>query len=48
MYEVIDIKTKEVVATKKTRNAARRVADRKDLEYGAVRYVVRLVIETSK
>ena len=48
MYQVIDIQTKQIVATKSTRVAARRLADRKDLAYGAIRYVVRLVIETAK
>lgn len=48
MYQVIDIQTKQVIATKKTRIAARRLADRKDLAYGAIRYIVRLVIETAK
>lgn len=48
MCEVIDIKTNEVVAVRETRVAARRIADRKDLQYGAIRYIVRLVIKTTK
>lgn len=48
MYQVIDIKTNEVIATRSSRIAARRLADRKDLSYGAIRYIVRLVIETTK
>lgn len=42
MYEVIDIQTKQVIATRATRVAARKLADRKDFQYGAIRYVVRL------
>jgi len=39
-YDIIDIKTKLVIASRKTRSAATKFADRKDLEYGAVRYIV--------
>lgn len=48
MYQIIDIQTKQVIATRATRIAARRLADRKDQAYGAIRYIVRLVIETAK
>lgn len=40
MYVVIDQHTGLVVGTYKTRQRARNVADRKDLEYGAYRYSV--------
>jgi len=40
-YEVVDIQTKGVVARCKTRDGASRSANRRDLSYGAVRYVVR-------
>jgi hypothetical protein len=40
-YQVIDIRTNEVVATRSTRKAARRLADKLDLEYGAIRYSVK-------
>lgn len=42
-YEVIDTQTKRVVGTFKNRNRARNMADRKDNEYGAYRYIVRPV-----
>jgi len=40
-YDVIDRQTGDVIATVTTRNKARRIADRKDAEYGAYRYMVR-------
>jgi hypothetical protein len=40
-YEVYDPKTGDVIGDYKTPKRARRVADKKDLEYGAVRYGVR-------
>lgn len=40
MYNVIDIKNKEIVATCKTRKAARTKADKLDMIYGAIRYSV--------
>lgn len=43
MYQVIDIQTQFVVGTYKSRNRAYSLADRKDLEYGAVRYIVKFV-----
>ena len=42
-YQVIDIQTKQVVATCSTRKAASRKADKLDLAYGAIRYTVRSV-----
>lgn len=39
-YQVIDIRTKQVVGTFKNKQAARNKRDRLDLEYGAVRYTV--------
>lgn len=40
-FVVRDIRTKQVVyrTTYKNRNRARRFADKKDMEYGAVRYM---------
>ena len=40
-YDIIDIQTGSVVASRKKRLDATRLADKKDLEYGAVRYVVK-------
>lgn len=40
-YEVIDRITKEIVWRGANRATARRVADRRDLAYGAIRYLVR-------
>jgi hypothetical protein len=48
MYQVIDIKTNQVVATKSTLIAASKLANRKDLAYGAIRYVVRFNQEAAK
>lgn len=42
-YDLIDIQTKAVVGSYKTRGTASRAADRRDLAYGAVRHVVRPV-----
>lgn len=41
MFEIVDIQSKTVISTHKTRQFARRKADRLDLKYGAIRYVVR-------
>lgn len=44
MYEIIDIQTKaRVGGLIKSRSTASRKADRLDLEYGAIRYIVRPV-----
>lgn len=43
MYQVIDTKTRAVMSSHKDRKQARSKADRLDLAYGAVRYVVRFV-----
>lgn len=43
MYHIVDIKTGLVVGKRSTRNAASNRADKLDLAYGAVRYVVRWV-----
>lgn len=40
-YQVIDIKTQNVVKQCKTRTAATRLADKRDLNYGAVCCVVK-------
>lgn len=42
-YDVTDAQTGKVVKTYRTRNPAQDYADRRDHEYGAVRYVVRPV-----
>jgi len=42
-YDVIDIKTQKVVGTYATRVRARRAADKKDLAYGAIRYIVKAI-----
>lgn len=39
-YEIRDNKTGTIIARYKNKVTARRLADRKDLEYGAVRYIV--------
>lgn len=39
-YTVTDCQTGKVIGTYKTLAVAMRVADRKDLAYGAVRYIV--------
>ena len=41
MYTVFDVKLGYVVKTFPTVVRARRWADKKDLEYGAVRYIVK-------
>jgi hypothetical protein len=42
-YEVTDVQTQKVVAAYTNRDRAYNYADRRDNEYGAVRYVVRPV-----
>ena len=42
-YQVIDTKTQQVLSTHKDRIQARRKRDRLDMQYGAVRYVVKPV-----
>lgn len=42
-HEVVDIQTGQVVARCRTRSGALRAADRRDNEYGAVRYIVRAI-----
>jgi hypothetical protein len=42
-YQVIDGQTKQVVGTYTSKTRARRAADRKDLEYGAIRYHVQAI-----
>lgn len=39
-YDLIDSRTGETVASYKSRSRATAAADRKDLAYGAVRYIV--------
>lgn len=45
MYQIIDIQTKAVVKSYKVTEAhnARKQADRLDMKYGAVRYIVKWV-----
>ena len=42
-YQVVDLQTKNVVREFNRKMAARRCADRMDLEYGAIRYTVKMV-----
>jgi len=42
-YQVIDRQTRAVVGTYSTLSRAHRAADKKDLEYGAIRYLVRRI-----
>lgn len=42
-FDIIDIQTGKVVATAKTRASANRMADNRDLKYGAIRYTVRAI-----
>lgn len=42
-YDLIDSKTGGVIKSYKNREVATRAADRKDLAYGAVRYIVQPV-----
>ena len=46
MYEVLDLHTRKTFGPYATLKTARRTADRKDLQYGAVRYIVRPVAVT--
>ncbi len=43
MFEIVDSKTKQVVGRAKTLASASRVCDRRDNEYGAVRYFSRRI-----
>lgn len=43
MYQVIDIQTKAIIGTYKTRQSASNRANKLDLQYGAVRYIVKPV-----
>lgn len=43
MYAIIDMRTKEIVATCKSRKLARSKADKMDMIYGAVRYSVHYI-----
>lgn len=45
MYQVINIRTKEIIGTYKTLKRARNKADKKDLEYGAINYTVKGLIQ---
>ena len=40
-FDIVDTHTKQIIGTYKNRLTASRKADKKDLEYGAVRYIVR-------
>jgi hypothetical protein len=46
-YEVVDTRTGEVVSAHADLRRAKRAADRRDAEYGAVRYVVRRAVGES-
>jgi hypothetical protein len=41
MYEVVDVRTGAVVSKHASLRRAKRAADRRDAEYGAVRFIVR-------
>ena len=43
MFNIIDIKTSEVITTRKTLKAASNYCSKLDMQYGAVRYVYRRV-----
>ena len=45
MYQILDIQTKKIVSKHATRVVAKRKADRMDMQYGAIRYVVKFVEE---
>lgn len=47
-YEIVDIQTGAKFGPYKTLRQAHVVADKKDLQYGAVRYVVRPVKDTGE
>jgi hypothetical protein len=47
-YRVLDIRTREVLGTYKTRASARRKADSLDLEYGAIRCSVEAIGEVAE
>jgi hypothetical protein len=42
-YEIIDIRTNEIVATTKSRSTAGRIIDRKDLRCGTYRHIARAI-----
>lgn len=44
-YQVIDRQTNEIVGTRKSRTSARKLRDKKDLEYGCYNYYVKEVCE---
>lgn len=42
-YDIIDIQTKKVVSSHATRAVAKATANRKDIAYGAIRFIVKPV-----
>lgn len=46
-YQVIDRQTQQVVGTFKSKQSARNKRDRLDLQYGAIRYMVREVADAA-
>jgi len=47
-YDIIDRQTKQVVGTAKTRAGATRSCDRRDNDYGAIRYYAKPIYEGDK
>lgn len=47
-FDIIDNQTGKVVATAKTRPSANRMADNRDLKYGAIRYIVKAIWSDAK
>lgn len=47
-FDIIDNQTGKVVAKAKTRASANRMADRRDLAYGAIRYTVKAIWSDAK
>jgi len=42
-YDIVDRHTGKIIAAAKTRAAANRIVDRKDLAYGAYRYTAKAI-----
>lgn len=47
-HEVVDIQTGKVTGSYGSLRRAHRAADRKDIEYGAVRYIVRRIMSAAE
>lgn len=44
-YQIIDNQTKEIIGTYKTRKRATTRADKLDIKYGAIRYIVKPIFD---